>query len=475
VNAEPQPVEPRPLPCGHVIDVVDIVEGQKLGGFTQRFILVCSLVMFLDGFDLNVIAFTADHVMKAYRLDIGMWRDVLTIGVLGTLFGSVAFGVLGDRLGRRRAIISATVLFGVLTLAFAAASSYWELLLFRLLNGIALGGAVPLVWALSVEYVPRRYRATIVTVIMLGYGIGVAVAGPIANGGSWALIPLFGWRSVFVFGGLASLIAAGLLYRSLPESLRFLATRASRSEQLARIVGELAPERTDLAGARFILSGQDSAVRGNRGVAASLGALAALFRGPLRWVTPLVWLAYAASSMNTFFFTNWGPQLFEKMGLTAHGATWSSFTNSVAGAIGAVLLMRFTDRVGPISVALLPAIAVPLLLFIGFVPVSHGIFIATMGMLYVFLGGSHYGIISISGTFYPTTHRALGTGWVSAAGKVGSVAGPWLGGLIMAAVLASHIPPQRAFVILAVCPTLFFFCMLIIGLMERQGTVRAAE
>jgi MFS transporter, AAHS family, 4-hydroxybenzoate transporter len=465
-------VNAKPTPLSRVIDVVDIVEGQKLGWFVVRLVLVSSLVMFFDGYDLNVIPFTAPDVMKAYGLDTAMWKDVLTIGVFGTLVGSVAFGVLGDRLGRRSAIVCATAMFGVLTLSFAAAANYHQQLILRLLNGIALGGAVPLTWALSVEYVPRRYRATIVTVIMMGYGIGVAVSGPIAVK---LLIPSFGWQSVFIFGGVVSLIAAALLYRTLPESLRFLATRSGRAGQLARTVRQLAPERTDLEGATFILSGQDP-VEGKRGgQRGPLHGLAALFRGPLRWVTPLVWLAYAASSMSTFFFTNWGPMLFQKMGLSRADAAWSSSFNSIAGAIGALLLMRFTDRLGPISVALLPAIAVPFLLVLGFVPVGHATFMAMMALLYVFLGGSHYGIISITGTFYPTMHRALGTGWASAVGKIGSVAGPWVGGGIMAAVIAATIPAKDTFLFLALCPTVFFFCMLTIGLMERRGAVRAAE
>jgi len=467
VNAKPAPQISAP-----VIDVVDIVEGQQLGWFVVRLVLVSSLVMFLDGYDLNVIPFTRPDVMKAYHLDTGMWGTVLTSGVGGTLLGSIVFGILGDRLGRRRAIICATAVFGLFTLVFAGAANYGQMVILRLLNGVALGGAVPLVWALSVEYVPRRYRATIVTVIMMGYGIGVAVAGPIAVK---LLIPSFGWQAVFIFGGAASLLAAALLYWRLPESLRFLATQGRRPEQLARIVRELAPERTDLEGATFILSGQDPADGSRRGIAAVTHGLAALFRGPLRWITPLVWLAYAASSLSTFFFTSWGPALFEKMGLTRSQVARCSFSNSICGAIGALLLMRFTDRLGPISVALLPAIALPLLLLIAHVSLSPTTFMGMMAVLYLFLGGSHYGIISITGTFYPTTHRALGTGWASAVGKVGSVAGPWVGTGIMSAVIAATIPAKETFLFLALCPSVFFLCMLGIGLMERRGVVHAAE
>jgi AAHS family 4-hydroxybenzoate transporter-like MFS transporter len=384
---------------------------------------------------------------------------VFTSGLVGTLFGSFLFGFLGDRLGRRPTIILSTTLFGALTLALATANSYWEFVVLRFLAGLALGGTLPLLWALSVEYVATRYRATVVTLIMLGYGIGVSTAGPI----SVKLSPIFGWQSVFVFGGVASLIAAFLLYRALPESLRFLATRANDTERMARIVKQLAPDRTDLDGATFVMSGFETTKR-------PWWDVRALFAGPLRTITPLLWVGYAASSMTSFFFTTWGPLVFEALGFDRATAAYAISLNSIAGALGGVALMRFTDRIGAISVAVMPALAVPFLLYIGFVQVPHAAFISIMAMLMIFLGGSHYGIISISGTFYPTSHRALGTGWLSAAGKIGSISAPIMG----AAVLSSHIPVQRTFAILAIAPAIFAIAIFAIGVLERRGRVKAA-
>jgi AAHS family 4-hydroxybenzoate transporter-like MFS transporter len=450
---------PAAAPQRLTIDVSEVIEGQKLGWFIVRLILVSWLVTFFDGFDMNVIAFAAPYLAPAYQLDKPMLANVFSSGIAGTLIGGFLFGFLGDRFGRRSAILLATVVFGVLTLALAMADQYWEFLVLRFAGGLALGGAIPLTWALSVEYAPRRYRATLVTLIMMGYGLGVSAAGPI----SVALIPRFGWSAVFIFGGAVSLVAAIVLYRALPESLRFLATRSGDGKAMAHIVRRLAPDRPGLDDARFILSGHDVPVRDPRGPAV-------LFQGTLRWITPLLWLGYAASSMAAFFFTTWGPLVFEDMGLTRNTAALASSLNSLAGAVGGLVLMRFTDRIGAISVALLPAVAVPFLVIIGFVPVSQQAFLIMMGVLYVFLGGSHYGVISVAGTFYPTRHRALGTGWASGIGKLGSVAGPWLGGWI----LAANIPVQRTFAVLAICPAVFFVCMLGIGLMERRGRVQAA-
>lgn len=442
------------------VDVTEVIEKQRLRWFVVRLILVSWVVTFFDGYDLNVIAFAAPYMREAYALDASMLRDIFSIGIAGTLFGGFLFGFLGDRWGRRPTIILSTTLFGLLTLLLAKADTYRELVAIRFLNGLALGGVLPLIWALSVEYVATRYRATIVTLIMLGYGIGVSTAGPI----SVVLSPRFGWQSVFVFGGGASLLAAVLLYYTLPESLRFLATRPHNNARMARIVQRLAPERTDLEGARFVMSGLVETTR------RPWWDVRSLFSGGLRHITPLLWIGYAASSMTSFFFTTWGPLVFEALGFTRSTAAYASSLNSLAGAFGAVCLMRFTDRIGAISVAVMPAIAVPLLLYIGFEPVSHGSFIAMMAVLMIFLGGSHYGIISISGTFYPTAHRALGTGWLSAMGKIGSVAAPWLGYYIQDA----DIPVQRTFALLAIPPAIFAAAILVIGVLERRGRVRAA-
>ncbi len=225
MNLHPAVVPEPPAP-----DVAGPPVGGAAAWLLVRLVLIAWLVTFFDGFDLNVIAFAAPYLVASFHLDTHSLADVFTSGIAGTLLGAVLFGVLGDRAGRRGAIIAAAVLFGVFTLALAFATRYGELLLLRFVGGLGLGGAIPLIWALGVEHAPRRYRATLVTVIMLGYGLGTAAAGPI----SITLIPRFGWQAVFLFGGIASLFTAVLLYCALPESPRFLAVRGAGSSAFRR-------------------------------------------------------------------------------------------------------------------------------------------------------------------------------------------------------------------------------------------------
>lgn len=441
---------------GPVIDISALIEARGLGWYTARLIFVCWLVTFFDGYDMNVFGQAAPFLGPAYHLSKVMLGVVADASITGLLFGAALFGYLGDRIGRRAALIIATVAFGSLTLALMLASNYVTFMILRFFGGIALGGAIPLTWALGTEYVPTRYRATAVTLIMLGYGIGVFAAGPI----SIALIPRFGWMAVFTFGGAASLLAAAVLIVALPESLRFLVTTGRKPERLVRAVRRLAPERDVPANARFVLPDEQ------RTGDVRMRNVGALFEGRLRYITPLLWAGYIASSMTTFFLTQWGPIVYSGLGFSHESAAWITSGNSLAGSTGGLLLMRFTDRLGVGSISVFAAIALPLLMTVAFVHLTQAPFIVLFLLSGVFLAGSHFGVTSVAGMFYPTSHRALGTGWASSVSKLGSIAGPYLGGV----VLSSGLMVQHIFAVMAVCPAILSLCML--GIATQQKRVR---
>jgi len=435
-----------------VVDVAEVIEKQPIGRFTIGLIVASWLATFFDGYDMMVISFTSKYLMHDFSLTKVMLGNVLTAAVAGTFFGSMAFGYLGDRIGRRPAILISTGAFGLLTCAVALAASYEQLIALRFLNGLALGGAVPLVWALNVEFVPRRFRARVVTLIMLGFGFGATSAGPLAR----LLIPHFGWQGVFWFGGIASLAAALLLLVFLPESLRYMARTGAAAHRIARTLKRMAPAVALPTDAAFTVADESAHRERFR---PSL-----LFRGELKLITPLIWAAFLASSFSTYFLTSWGPLILENMGFGADGAAWLSAGNSLCGAIGGLAIMGFTDHKGTISISVLPAVAIPLLLLAGLAPIGLGVFLVLSLTLSVFLGGGHYAIQSIIGMFYPSTLRASGSGWAGSVAKIGSMMGPFVGGYI----LSMGLPLRAPYALLAVCPTLFLLCIVAIGLIERR-------
>lgn len=441
------------------VDIAAIIEGQRLSPFLLRLVLVSWIVTFFDGFDMNVIAFAAPALKAEFHLDRLMLGNIFSIGLLGTMIGGFALGWLGDRIGRRPTLILATASFGVITLAFALARGYGALLALRLLDGIAIGGLLPVCWALNIEYAPKRYRATIVTVIMVGYSLGISLAGPVAI---W-LMPAFGWQSLFVFGGSLSLLAALILVPTLPELIRYLALEGARPERIARLLRRLAPDRAVPEGAVFVVADEAGVSRTFRP--------ALLFKDELRWITPLLWLAYIFSSMAVFFLATWTPLVFEALGFSRAEAAAAGSINALAGALGGLALMRFTDRRGAIAITAMPLAAVPVLLIAGLAPLGHGGFLIAVAFIGFCVIGGHFGLHSIAGLFYPSTYRGNGAGWAISVAKIGSIAGPWIAG----ALLSTALPVRHIFAVVALCPAVFVVAIAIIGRIHAGMRRRAAQ
>ena len=446
------------MPEQNTVDVSEIIERQKFGGFLLGLVAVSWIITFFDGFDTNLISFAAPYFASGYHLSKVQLGNIFAMGLLGTLIGGFILGYVGDRVGRRPSVILATAGFGVLTLCFTLASGYWSLFSLRLITGIPLGGMLPLAWALNMEYVPKRYRATVVTVIMMGFSVGTGFGGPIAV---W-LIPKFGWKEVFALGGLAAISCSGILFVTLPESIRFLASKRRGPESIAGILRRIAPGEQLPAQANYVVADEPAFQKDFK---PSL-----LFLGELKKITPLIWLGYIASSFAVYFLVNWTPLVFESLKFSRAQAATAASLISLMGALGGLALMRFTDRRGAMAVTVMPLATMLLLLVASFVNFPQRAFIALIACIGFFLVGGQFGVISICGIFYPSAYRANGAGWASSVAKIGSVMGPLVGGW----VLSTSLPVRNIFAVLAICPAVMAVCIYAVGRMHSRMLGREA-
>jgi AAHS family 4-hydroxybenzoate transporter-like MFS transporter len=441
-----------------VVDVSAIVENQKLSKFLVRLVVISWVVTFFDGFDIQVISFAAPYLTSQFHLSKIMMGKAFSAGLFGTIFGAFLFGYIGDWMGRRKAIILAACWFGIATFLLALTPNYTYLLYMRFVEGIAIGGFLPLIWALNIEYSPKRYRSTLVTLNMVGYAFGVVVGGPIAV----VLIPRFGWPSLFVFGGGCTVIAAVFLIAMLPESIRFLASKRSSPAAIARIVRRMVPEQTFPDNAHFAISDE-----GGQGRKFQPGLL---FVGELRWITPLLWVSYVCSSLTAFCLTNWTVMVFEALHFSHADAAWALSVSSFASMIGGMAIMRFTDTRGAIAITIMPACAVVVMLVGGLVEFGHAAFFVLFTLMVGFAIGAHTGMHSIAGIFYPSSYRSNGTGWASAIAKIGATAGPLIGGF----VLASGLKTQNLFAVLAIFQAVLTVTVYSLGRVHRRILGREA-
>src|SRR5882762_1601780 len=232
------------------VDVAGYIDQQPVGGFQIKLLLTCATVLFLDGFDTTAIGYVAPSLAKEWALTKGALGPVFSAGLFGLMIGALTLGPLADRIGRKKIIIFSTLAFGIGTLATAFIQDLNTLLAIRFLTGLGLGGAMPNTIAMTSEFNPQRRRATMVMIMFCGFSVGAALGGMLAAG----LIPYYGWRSVFIVGGVAPLIMVPILVFKLPESVRFLALHGNAPARVAELLGRISPRTAFASDARFVIN-----------------------------------------------------------------------------------------------------------------------------------------------------------------------------------------------------------------------------
>jgi AAHS family 4-hydroxybenzoate transporter-like MFS transporter len=428
-----------------------LIDARRLNGFNYLVITLSWLITAFDGLDQMMIGFTVPYIRDELHLTNAMIGYIASAGLAGMTVGGLLSPALADRIGRRPAVILTSFAFAVLTAATAWADSYPALVVMRFVDGLAIGGMLPLAWALNIEFVPKRIRSTVVTIVMVGYSAGVALSGPLTN----AVAPRYGWQGVYIVGGIGTLLCAVALWIWLPESIRFLVIHGRRPDRLASTLRRLDPACAATPGDRFVLSDEIK----------SKFDLRQLFAGPLRLVTPLLWFGYLMSSLAVFFISSWGPIVIESLEFSRRTAAIVPSFTSLFGASAGLLLMRYTDRHGPAAISVYPAIAVPVLIVAGLGLVPHDAFLVVVLIGTSMVTGMHFGMHSIAGIYYPSVIRATGAGVATSVAKCGAILGPIVG----AVVLSSGIPVVRTYALLAICPAL-----VIVSVLAISAAVRAS-
>ncbi len=401
------------------VDVAEFIDRQPVGGFQIRLLATCAAVLFLDGFDTQAIGFVAPAIAKEWGLARGALGPVFSAGLFGLMIGALLLGPLADRIGRKKIIIISTIAFGLGALATSLVQDTNTLLAIRFLTGLGLGGAMPNTIALTSEFNPRRRRATMVMIMFSGFSIGAALGGLLAA----ALIPQFGWRSVFIVGGVAPLLLAPVLMFKLPESVRFLALTGRANERVAQLLGLIAPSAAPAPATRFVISEPELT-----GI-----PVLHLFRDGRAVGTLLLWVVFFMSLLDLFFLANWLPTVLNDLGASVSAAAAIGAMFQVGGVVGVFTLGSVIDRFSFRALALVYFIAVFAVGAIGHL--GHSVTLVTTAIFlagFCIVGGQTAANALAAGQ-YPTSVRATGVGWALGIGRVGSIVGPLIGGILLAA------------------------------------------
>jgi AAHS family 4-hydroxybenzoate transporter-like MFS transporter len=402
-----------------LVDVAGFIDQQPVGGFQIKLLLTCAAVLFLDGFDTQAIGYVAPALAKEWGLSKAALGPVFSAGLFGLMIGALVFGPLADRIGRKKIIIFSTLAFGIGTFATAFIGDVNTLLAIRFLTGLGLGGAMPNAIAMTSEFSPHRRRATMVMVMFCGFSIGAALGGLLAA----ALIPQFGWRSVFLVGGVAPLLLVPILALRLPESARFLALTGRAQARVAELLGQIDPRANFTPATQFVV--HEPQLTGM--------PVLHLFRERRTLPTLLLWVVFFMSLLDLYFLANWLPTVLNDLGASVSSAALIGSMLQVGGVVGTFALGSIIDRFSFRALALVYFVAVFAVGAIG--QLGHSVALVTAAIFaagFCIVGGQ-IAANALAAGFYPTSVRATGVGWALGIGRVGSIVGPLVGGALLTA------------------------------------------
>ncbi|AJA14520.1 MULTISPECIES: MFS transporter [Pseudomonas] len=404
---------------GKSLDVQSFINQQPLSRYQWRVVLLCFLIVFLDGLDTAAMGFIAPALSQEWGIDRASLGPVMSAALIGMVFGALGSGPLADRFGRKGVLVGAVLVFGGFSLASAYATNVDQLLVLRFLTGLGLGAGMPNATTLLSEYTPERLKSLLVTSMFCGFNLGMAGGGFI----SAKMIPAYGWHSLLVIGGVLPLLLALVLMVWLPESARFLVVRNRGTDKVRKTLSPIAPQVVAEAGSFSVPEQKAVAAR---------NVFAVIFSGTYGLGTVLLWLTYFMGLVIVYLLTSWLPTLMRDSGASMEQAAFIGALFQFGGVLSAVGVGWAMDRFNPHKV-------------IGIFYLLAGVFayavgqslgnITVLATLVLVAGmcvnGAQSAMPSLAARFYPTQGRATGVSWMLGIGRFGAILGAWSGATLL--------------------------------------------
>ena len=377
---------------------------------------LCVMINMLDGFDVMVMPFAAASVSEEWQLSQVFLGLLLTSALVGMAIGSLVLAPFGDVWGRRKLMLLCLCIVTLGMLLSSQVDSSSQLMIFRFLTGLGIGGMLATLNTLVSEFSNNARRGLSISILQSAFPLGAIVGGVI----SVYLISEYGWRSLFLFGALASMIMIPLVYWKMPESLDFLLSKESDDVLLDvnRLRQKMGLGEID----SYEMVGQKK----------RSGGLKVILNKPFWQSTYLIWLSFFCLMFAFYYVVSWTSKLLVDAGLTTAQGISANIYVMTGGIVGSVVLGLLTRRYDVTRLT-----ALYLLLCV----VSMSVFgMASLGLVSLmicasvmgfFLVGAMIGLYTIAPSLYPATHRVTGMGWAIGVGRVGAIISPFFGGVLL--------------------------------------------
>lgn len=401
----------------------DFLHESRITPIQGLILLLGVVIAMLDGFDIQIIAYTAPAITRDWGVSSQEMGLVFSAGLLGMTLGAMLLSPLADLYGRRIVVSVSLLIAGVTTAVVVYAETVTQLIVLRVLGGLALGTLLSSLPTLVGEYSPRRYRTLIIAILLSGNALGAIVGGLI----SAAVISSHGWKPIFFVTGVILILSAVAFHLLVPESMSFIAKRRPQAA-LARINRILAYIGQPTI-AQLPATGGDE-----KQESASVTSLLTPAR---RAVTLLAWITFFLGFASVYFLYSWVPQVLADSGLSQEQAIQGSVILSIGATIGTVLigwLARWRQLNGLIAVSFVIG-ALCMAWFSNALAHPQGVSLAGLQAVLFLIGltasAAFSNLYSVALTVYPAQVRSTGLGWCIGLGRGGAVISPALAGAMI--------------------------------------------
>ncbi len=406
--------------------IKDINEFIDNGSITSQQILVVSLCFIfnmLDGFDITAMAVVASPVSVDLALTPDLLGWIFSFALAGMMVGAMALAPIADIIGRRALIILSLMIVGISVIMTSKVESLTPFMLLRFISGMGAGALLASQASLAAEYSPDKYRALSVAIVTAGYPTGAMMTSVVAG----YILPEYGWRMMFLFGGVVTVSMVIVAWLMIPESLKYLIEKKPNNalEKINKILLKLnAPSINELPP-----SNNDREV-----TVSMIGNMRMLLSPKFRRLSLMLWTSFFCAFGTLYFLMSWIPKLMENAGYDMAVGRDAFLLFNLGGVIGIYLLgilsvkWKLTNLI--LNLSLVSAVS---MIIFALVPNQLNILFILILLIGILQQSAFTGLYGVAAKAYPTEIRSTGVGWAIGLGRSGAVVGPAVAGYLILA------------------------------------------
>lgn len=404
-----------------VARLVGRIERLPFTGLQIRARVIIGTATFFDAFDALSLSYILPALVPLWKIGSVEIGTLIAVGYIGQLVGAIIFGWIAEKWGRMPSLMISVAIFAVFSALCALSTSYWMLFAFRTIQGVGLGGEVPVAAAYINEISKAKGRGLFFMAYEMLFNIGllvVALTGRI-------LVPTVGWQGMFLIGAIPAIVIL-FMRLALPESPRWLANKG-RLDEAERIVETMEAEASK-RGTREL-----PPVEVKPAAIIKPTRLGELFEGIYRKRTVTLWLLWFTAYFATYGMQTWAPSLYSTVfKLSLEESLTYPLYAQFAGMVGFILCILLIDRVGRkpwfMMAYFFGGLPLVVLWMTGATSAAQ---VATLAAVSQFFFASLAGGLYLyAPENYPTRLRALGgsvgTAWLRIASAIGPYTMGWL-------------------------------------------------